>query len=135
VAIIKKGDAVDPESAERELPLARALAVVRKGDEIIGIGAIKRLRRGYASMVSERSGKEFPSQTPELGYVAIHPDHRGNKLSLRITDALLSGNNGGTIFATTSSRRMKATLGRSGFTHEGSEWEGDSGLLSLWLKT
>jgi len=31
VAIIKTGNAVDPESAERELPLARALAVVRKG--------------------------------------------------------------------------------------------------------
>lgn len=135
VAIIKTGDAVDPESAERELPLAQAVAVVRKDGQVVGVGAIKRIRRGYASIVAERSGSDFSSQTPELGYVSVAADHQGHRLSARISSVLLSGiDQQGPVFATTSNPRMKATLAKVGFVQEGQEWDGDSGRLSLWLK-
>jgi len=70
IGIIRSGEAVNPESAAGELPLARLTALARKDGQIVGVGAIKRIRRVYASIVAERSGKEFSSQTPELGYVA-----------------------------------------------------------------
>jgi hypothetical protein len=37
VAIVSKGEAVSLKSVERELPLAAALAVVRKGNQIMGV--------------------------------------------------------------------------------------------------
>lgn len=47
LAIIASGEAVDPKSAKGELPRARALAVVRSKDQIVGVGAIKRVRTTY----------------------------------------------------------------------------------------
>jgi len=133
VTIIKSGGAVDPEAAERELPLVGAIAIVRRDGQIVAVGAIKRIRREYAAKIAEKSRKQFPPDTPELGYVAVHPDHQGHGLSSRIADALLS-QHAGPLFATTSSQRMKSTLGKAGFSQEGQEWEGGSGRLSLWLK-
>ncbi len=48
IAVIKKGQAVDWRSALRELPLATAVVIARKGREIVGVGAIKRERQEYA---------------------------------------------------------------------------------------
>src|SRR5258706_1496089 len=75
VTIVMNGEAVDPASSEIELPQATVLAIVRKGQEIVGLGAIKRVRMGYAAQVAKRSGHEFPPETPELGYVARVPSH------------------------------------------------------------
>jgi hypothetical protein len=55
VAIITNGEAVDPESAAREFPRASALAVVRSDGNIVGVGAIKRIRTGDAAAVAEKS--------------------------------------------------------------------------------
>jgi hypothetical protein len=44
VAMIESGEAVDPESAAGKLPLCTTLAVAKRGDEIVGVGAIKRVR-------------------------------------------------------------------------------------------
>jgi hypothetical protein len=66
VAVIKQGDAVDWESAARELPRATALAIVYKGVQILGVGAIKRERRNYAASVSKNSGVEAVLQFRKL---------------------------------------------------------------------
>ena len=59
------------------------------------------------------------------------PKHRPSTEPHRTFTGLRSpAENSRPIFATISNRRMKATLGRSGFTHEGSEWEGDSGAAT-----
>jgi len=44
-------------------------------------------------------------------------------------------NQDGPLFATTDDVRMKATLGKVGFTQKGYEWDGDRGRLSLWVKS
>lgn len=132
-AIIKAGEAVDPESAEHELPLAAALAVIRREGKIVGTGAVKRIRRGYTAIVAGHSGTDFPSDTPELGYIGVQRDHQGDGLASRILDALLASHPG-PLFATTSNPRMKSTLGKAGFVQEGQEWDGQSGRLSLWIK-
>jgi hypothetical protein len=41
----------------------------------------------------------------------------------------------GPLFATTSNGRMKSTLGKARFAQKGQEWHGESGWLSLWLKS
>jgi hypothetical protein len=56
VAIIKSGEAVDLESATIELPRASVIAVARRGKEIVGVGAIKRIRTGYTSDKAYKSG-------------------------------------------------------------------------------
>lgn len=133
VAVIKKGQAVDWRSALKELPLATAVVIARKGTEIVGIGAVKRERQEYAAKISRNSGVEFPSETLELGYVAVDSDHQGHGLAHRITAALLSQYKG-RLFATTYNKRMKRTLETGGFVKKGKGWKGRSQMLSFWEK-
>jgi GNAT superfamily N-acetyltransferase len=130
VAIVKKGEAVDWQSAKRELPLATSLAVACKGSEIVGVGTIKREHK-YAASVSAKSGVKFPPETLELGYVAVDPAHQGRQLSSRIA-TLLASQYKGRLFATTYNDRMKRTLTRIGFVKKGNEWKGKTEMLSVW---
>jgi len=104
---------------------------VRKGAEIVGVGAIKRERRHYAAKVSMNARFAFPAETLELGYVAVAPDHQGHGLSHLITGALLSQYRG-RLFATTYNTRMKSVLETAGFLKRGRQWKGRSYVLSLW---
>src|SRR2546430_12000094 len=58
LSVIERGNAVDYSSAARQLPLARVVAIVPAGQQILGVGAIKQPRPHYASEVSRHS--EFP---------------------------------------------------------------------------
>ena len=78
VEIIAKGNAVDAASARENLPRSLAVALARIGGEIVGVGTIKPIRQAYAEGTAEESGSQFDPATPELGYVAVNPDHRGN---------------------------------------------------------
>jgi GNAT superfamily N-acetyltransferase len=133
LAIIETGEAVDLMSAKRELPLASALALAWKDKQIVGVGAIKRERREYAAGVAEKSGVEFPSETLELGYVAVAPEHRGHHLSDCLIQALLKLHKA-RLFATTYSEHMKDALIRADFRTAGKEWKGRKFMLSLWLR-
>jgi len=130
--IIGRGGAVNLASAAVELPLAAVVAVARLGEEIVGVGAIKRVRREYAVDKASRSGTVFSPETQELGYVAVVEKHRGEHLSCRIVAELMS-KDVGQLFATTDSERMKKTLEGAGFAQKGHEWIGLRGKLSLWL--
>jgi GNAT superfamily N-acetyltransferase len=130
VAVIKKGEAVDWEWATKELPLATALAIAFMGAQIVGVGAVKRERRKYATGISTKSGVDFPPETLELGYVAVEPEHRRHGMSHRIVKALLS-QHAGRLFATTYNDYMKGTLEKAGFVGKGNEWEGRKHLLSF----
>ena len=72
-------------------------------------------------------------KTPELGYVAIAPQHRRRGLSHKIVDALVNAMPG-SLFATTDDEHMMRTLSGAGFVRRGHEWPGHRGQLSLWLK-
>jgi GNAT superfamily N-acetyltransferase len=132
--IVRIGDAVDPDSASVELPRSEFLVFALAEGLIVGVGAIKRRRPVYARQIAERSGVSFDPNTSELGYVAVEPDHRGQGLSELIVRELLA-NHPGTLFATTSSERMKRTLTRVGFVERGHTWPGRNGeQLCLWIK-
>lgn len=134
ISLVTGGNAVGPQYAKRDLPRALVVAIARKGGRIVGVGTIKPVRRDYASGIAVKSGVPFSADMPELGYVAVHPDHRGNRLSHRLVEALQS-KSGSTLFATTSSDRMKRTLTKAGFVQRGREWNGRrQDQLSLWMR-
>jgi RimJ/RimL family protein N-acetyltransferase len=132
-AIIGKGGAVRMASMKRDLPRATVLVIARVDNEIVAIGAIKPVRKQYATGIAAKSGFAFPAETPELGYVAVHPDHRNRGLSHRVTELLLSQHSG-LIFATTSSEAMKKVLEKAGFVQRGRAWDGSDSKLSLRVR-
>jgi GNAT superfamily N-acetyltransferase len=131
--IITAGEAVDPEWARAQLPLAISIAVARLAGEIVGIGAIKQVRPGYATSIAGRSKFAFRSDTPELGYVAVTERHRRQGLSHRLVEKLLASHQG-PLFATTDNANMKASLLAGGFSQKGHEWMGQRAMLSLWIR-
>ena len=134
VEIVATGGAVTVNEAK--LRAATTLVVVRSGAEIVGVGTIKGIRAKYASDIADRkkSGYAFPPETPELGYVAVDPEHQGKGLAHRIVSQLLR-DNPGSLFATTDHEAMKKTLATSGFERKGREWLGRRNeMLSLWIK-
>jgi hypothetical protein len=133
--IVIEGEAItDPASVKKWLPQSVVLAVVRKGAEIVAVGAIKPARPPYARQVATASEYTFADDLPELGYVARDPVHRNNRFSPRIVAALLERHGRGPIWATTSSATIKAALTDAGFRNQGKEWGKPSGRLSLWLR-
>jgi len=130
-AIVKEGNAVSVASMKRDLPRATVLVIARAMSGIVGVGVIKPVRKQYAAGIAKKSGFGFPVETPELGYVAVHPNHRKRGLSHRITEALLS-REPKRVFATTDDAGMKKTLLQAGFSQKGKEWPGKRGMLSYW---
>jgi hypothetical protein len=133
VGLVVGGGAVTKRYAEPGMREARLLAVVRKADQIVGVGAIKRVRPDYARRRAQCSGCKLAVKTPELGYVARHPEHGRHHLGQRIVASLLSSHEG-PLWATTDSTRMKEILAGAGFVRRGKEWPGRRGQLSLWVK-
>ena len=131
MAIIGHGGAVNFDTMKRDLPRSQVLAVARYHGEIVGVGAIKPVRKEYAAGIAIKSAYAFPADTPELGYVSVDPAHRGHGLSHEITKLLLSQHTS-RLFATTDSPPMKKTLTDAGFRQEGKEWDGERGVLSFW---
>jgi hypothetical protein len=116
--IITAGEAVDPEWARVQLPLAISIAVARLAEEVVGVGAIKQVRPGYASSIAARSEFAFSADTPELGYVAVAERHRRLGLSHRILTCLTDDREGA-LFATTDDANMKKALLAAGFAERG----------------
>jgi hypothetical protein len=131
IAIIGGGGAVNLRTTKRDLPRSHILAIARFHNGIVGIGAIKPVRKQYATSIAVKSGYFFPAETPELGYVAVDVAHQGHGLSHEITKLLLAEHRG-RLFATTDSPPMKKTLSDAGFSQQGKEWEGERGALSFW---
>jgi hypothetical protein len=135
LSVIEQGGAVSLKSAKRRLPQAIIVAVVRDGQDIVGVGTIKRKRPKYAAKIAERSGFTFDQNTHEIGYIAVAESYRRKGMSHQIIGKLLSAFGGGAVFATTSCVVMKKTLKAAGFVQRGEEWQGKNGvLLSLWIR-
>ena len=135
VKLIRQGDAVDPESAKAELPLAEMVAMRRAGQKVVAIGAIKRRRPKYAADIAQKSGFSFDHNMLELGYVSVGKSHQGQGLSHQIVTSLLTALPDRSLFATTSYERMKGTLKKADFILKGNEWQGNKSQLSLWIKS
>jgi hypothetical protein len=136
MAVLKEGDAVNLKKAAGELPKAVMVAIVRDGQEVVGVGAIKQQRPDYANRIASAkySGFSFDPKMHELGYVAVLKANRGGQ-SGPIVDALLKTFKG-SLWATTFNAKMKSTLKHRGFLQRGKEWTSENGAhqVSLWIR-
>jgi hypothetical protein len=132
IAILKKDGAVNTVTTRQQLPHALALALASRGPSLVALGAIKQPRPNYTIGLRKHSGVAFDSATPELGYVAVASEHRGQGLSHSILSALLRAHLQ-PVFATTDSAAMKKTLVGAKFVQCGTSWKGKRGQLSLWI--
>ena len=135
ISLIKDGGAIkNLITAEAGLPQARVVAINLMGQEIVGVGAIKRWNPQRASTLAGKSESTLDPHSHELGYIAVKEGFKRKKRSHRITAALLSEFQERPLFATTSNEHMKRTLRKAGFVQRGKEWKGEKEQLSLWIK-
>jgi hypothetical protein len=134
IDVVADGGAISRAAAKAGVPEAATLALVRHKGAIIGVGVIKGPNPQHARTVARDSKHAFSETTPELGYASVHKAHQGKHLSSRIFEALLSAPMG-SLYATTSDKKMKHLLNKHGFRKRGATRKGRRGdVLSLWLK-
>lgn len=81
IALVADGDAVGVAYVRRNLPRALGIAVARRNGQVVWVATIKPALPHHSATISAKSGVAFSLEAPELGYVAVHPDHRGWRLS------------------------------------------------------
>lgn len=138
VAELVKGGGAIQGSVEEILPRlrrTRMITVLRKGEggPIIGVGALKAPLQHYRQSRFANAGASIAGfeEAPELGYVVVHSDWRGQRLSGDLVKAIAEATHE-SVFATTDSNTMCNNLTRSGFIRLGTDWQGSKAPLSLW---
>lgn len=133
--LVKIGGALpaDESTIASRLRKSRKLGLCRDGSVIVGVVSIKEpensyRKRGFAKAKVDIS---LHSNAPEVGYVTVHKDYRGQKLGQRLVEAAITEDRL-TCYATTDDSSMKTILSKVGFSRQGHEWEGARGKLSLW---
>lgn len=136
--LIKAGGAIHG-SVEEILPRlrrTRMIALLREGNRgrIVGVGALKMPLKQYRESRFAYAGASIAGfeQAPELGYVVIHSERRGQMLSSVLVEAIAMAIDE-PAFATTDSNTMRNNLGRLGFMGVGTDWQGSKATLSLWV--
>lgn len=137
--LIDKGEAIIGTRAEilQRLGTTKLVAVIKETStgKLIACGAVKNNGPGYRTRRFEYAGVDLSGYeaADELGYVVVDKDFKGNHLSRTIVEMIIA-TAAGALFATTDCDRMKKTLSGQGFEQAGSEWPGDRGPLTLWLR-
>ncbi len=131
--LVKQGGAVDPPSVDQRFKNCHLIVAAYSGDEVVGVGTIKRSRHLYNKKISKRSSATLDRYVRELGYIAIHESHSGHNLCHKIVAKLLTGYSEA-LFAITDNNRVKKVLHTEGFEECGTPWEGRRGTLSLWFR-
>ena len=137
ISLVKEGGAVTKASIEAQLPKAQRIAVIERGGAFVAVAAKKQPMEDYAKSVSAHSGYDLCADIPELGYVAVSRECRGQRLAGKVVRRILFEFGDGDVFATTSSARMKSVLAGCGFRWVGREWESKrtGEKVSLWIRT
>jgi GNAT superfamily N-acetyltransferase len=103
-----------------------SLAFAKVGEELVGVGAIKRPNGNYRAYVFAKAGvKQDPEQFEfELGWVYVRPSARGKGLASGIVEALIPSLHGAHAYATSrvNNVQMHASLKRFGFKPVGAPY-------------
>lgn len=136
VFLVEAGGAVDQDSIEQKLPKAQHVAFIERDGKMVAAAAKKEARANYAEKISIASGYNVAPDTPELGYVVVTKNCRGQTLSNKVIKRILFEFGDSPVFATTTDEKMKRLLARNGFSWVGHEWKSDrnEALLSLWIR-
>lgn len=136
VELVREGGAVLAASIKGKLRKAEKVAFVERGGRMIAAAAKKLASPNRAQDISKKSGYQVHGDVPELGYVAVSKDCRGQGLSTKVVRRVLFEFGDATVFATTSNQKMKSVLAHHGFEWVGHEWDSERAgeRLSLWIK-
>ena len=136
--LVKAGGAIqgNVEDILPRLRRTRMMTLLREveGGRIVGVGALKTPLRNYRQSRFANAGASIKGfeEAPELGYVVVHSDWRGQRLSGDLVQTITEAIDG-PLFATTDNNTMFNNLARSGFVRVGTDWQGSKALLSLWV--
>ena len=136
--LVKDGGEVSLRGLRHRIVNALYLAwIEEKGDDMIGVAAIKKPSPDYRSSVFKKAGSsEVANQYEfELGWVFIIPTCRGYRLSMPLIQSLLTSFSIQPIFATTrdNNEAMKAILTKFGFQKSGESYMSTNGEHKLIL--
>jgi hypothetical protein len=138
ISMVRAGGEVEGHrSLETNVQSAACLAMLRKGECLIGVGALKRPKETYRAGVETKTGikldpKEFPF---EFGYLFILPSARGKGLWHQVWEALSHSQGGSGIFATArlNNDAMQAILPKAGFQAAGNAYLSSRGKYKVQL--
>jgi hypothetical protein len=138
IAMVRAGGEVEGRrSLEDNVRDAERLAFARREGCLVGVGAFKRPKLSYRTKVEKHSGASLDAdQFPfEFGYLFVLPSARGQRLSSKMWQALIAGNEGNGIFATArvQNKEMAAILPGLGFAPTGSPYQSSRGKHKLQL--
>jgi hypothetical protein len=132
--LVIEGGAIDHKYVDSELPQVACLAMAYQKNILVGVGAIKRIRKDYTTQVGRNAGVTLYPGTPELGYVAVAPAHREHGVAGVIVQALVNTVNV-PMYATTGHPHMVSPLRKASFEVQGNAWNGrNHQALRLWVR-
>jgi GNAT superfamily N-acetyltransferase len=135
--LVMEGGEVDAHTLPALIKRALALAFVRDGVSVVGVGALKRPNASYRNRVfanakSSLAPKHFEF---ELGWIYVCPSARGKKLTSPMVKDLLQQAKGRPVYATSrvDNAPMHASLVRCGFRKEGSPYPSSEHEVDIQL--
>jgi hypothetical protein len=135
-ALVASAGEVAVAGLEGRVRSAALLSFLRHGPKLIGVAGLKRPSPNHRAEVQMGAGIQMnDADAPlELGWVHVHPDHRGGK-SMRLCAPLIEGAGGSGVFATSRANNaaMHATLAKLRFERRGGEWPSGLNPEELWL--
>lgn len=136
-ALVVRGGEVDPVRLTDRIAAAKMLAFAHAGEELVGVGGLKRPNLGYHRKVfsksdSALSATDFPL---EIGWVYVVPAYRRKRIARRIVEALLDAAGNRRVFSTsrTENRSMHGLLEQFGFVRDGKPYLSDDESYELQL--
>ena len=101
-SLVRAGGEVMEAGVERRIREAKALFLVRDGEGLVAVAALKNPRPTYRRSVFRKAAAEKDPKLfrHELGWVFVLPRSRGNGLSHALVNAAVANSMGTPIFAT-----------------------------------
>jgi GNAT superfamily N-acetyltransferase len=134
-ALVRSGGEVSVVGIRRRILNAAVLAFLYDDSgTLVGVSAVKQPYDDYRDGVFDTAGVPLPPDSVELGWVNVVPSHRGRGLSGLLVGRLMP-HVGGSVYATTRSMPMMATLRKHGFRQIGVAFRSGRGDYDLSLFT
>lgn len=124
--LVRIGGEVNDQTLSSLVSGSLLLAFARRNETLVAIGAVKRPNDSYRTKIFLKAGvlERMADFEHELGWIYVDPAARGNGLSRKIVDVLLTAPTSGHLYATSrvNNLAMHTTLKHFGFTEAGAPY-------------
>lgn len=120
---VREGGEVNPHSLRRLVDRAFVLGLALRGQDLVGVGGIKRPNAAYRDRIFASAGAaQDPAEFEfELGWIYVVPAARSQHVSTRLVETLMRNIGDGQVYATShvNNERVHALLDRFDFAAVG----------------